>query len=189
MVGLPAGFCYQRARRLPSPWPHHHRRAAQNKGRPPETSGPSAAMLRPVSMTSVRAAEGESNSACENTNSVRTRHTRNAPAAVPDAVEHSGLGRALTRAEGLRLRPVVSLSPRDNVRGPLAPPPRTRHHASGQVRTGPGLPRPRAKCALTNCGFYVPPRFALLPRIIPERVPRRLRWWLSAGTACQMMRI
>ena len=100
---------------------HHHRRAAQNKGRPPETSGPSAAMLRPVSMTSVRAAEGESNSACENTNSVRTRHTRNAPAAVPDAVEHSGLGRALTRAEGLRLRPVVSLSPRDNVRGPLVP--------------------------------------------------------------------
>ena len=140
MVGLPAGFCYQRARRLPSPWPHHHRRAAQNKGRPPETSGPSAAMLRPVSMTSVRAAEGESNSACENTNSVRTRHTRNAPAAVPDAVEHSGLGRALTRAEGLRLRPVVSLSPRDNVRGPLAPPPRTRHDASGQVRAGPGTP-------------------------------------------------
>ena len=103
---------------------HHHRRAAQNRGRPPETSGPSAAMLRPVSMTSVRAAEGESNSACENTNSVRTRHTRNAPAAVPDAVEHSGLGRALTRAEGLRLRPVVSLSPRDNVRGPLVPSPR-----------------------------------------------------------------
>ena len=118
----------------------HHRRSAQNKGRPPETSGPSAAMLRPVSMTSVRAAEGESNSACENTNSVRTRHTRNAPAAVPDAVEHSGLGRALTRAEGLRLRPVVSLSPRDNVRGPLAPPPRTRHDASGQVRAGPGTP-------------------------------------------------
>ena len=50
--------------------------------------------------------------------------TRNAPAAVPDAVEHSGLGRALTRAEGLRLRPVVSLSPRDNVRGPLVPSPR-----------------------------------------------------------------
>ena len=99
-------------------------RARQNRGRPPETSGPSAAMLRPVSMTSVRAAEGESNSACENTNSVRTRHTRNAPAAVPDAVEHSGLGRALTRAESLRLRPVVSLSPRDNVRGPLVPSPR-----------------------------------------------------------------
>ena len=119
-------------------------------------------MLHPVLMPSVLAAAGKSNSASENASSVRTRHTRNAAVAVPDAVEHSGLGRALTRAERPRLRPVVSLGTRDNVRGPLAPPPRTRHHASGQVRTGPGLPRPRAKCALTNCGFYVPPRCGAL---------------------------
>ena len=97
-------------------------------------------MLHPVLMPSVLAAEGKSNSASENASSVRTRHTRNAAVAVPDAVEHSGLGRALTRAERPRLRPVVSLGTRDNVRGPLAPPPRTRHDASGQVRAGPGTP-------------------------------------------------